>query len=274
MHRTVFRILATLAALALWLTPALSQADPLRLASPEDPPFAVLHKDRVTGISAEILRAAFARLDRPLELFLVPGPQVFPGVESGQFDGVFGIFRTPEREKLLVYGQESLADQVVVLMARKDANVPDAGLDELKRFSLGVVQGVSYGPRLDRFLAQGGPARVETAATPEENLNNLLARRVDLAAMTRYGAMTVLERLGRTEEVREIAPPLDTQPSFAALSAKRADTALLASLDAVLADMKRDGTIQNILEAWFMDAARGDRPAAKADKRAERKKPK
>ena len=262
--------MALVLALILEAATAPARAETYPLASLEAPPYVMRQGGRVTGISAEVARAAFQRLGHEAVLETASVDEIWAGLKDGRFQGVFDLYRTPEREALLDFGQESLADQVVVLMVRKDSPIPDAPLGELLETQAdrawGLVQGASNGPGLDKALVQGRLHRVVPAANSLENMKNLLAGRVDILASSRYGAMRLLEGLGRTDDVRELAPPLETLPSFLALAKTPGSPALVQALDQALTDMKRDGTIQSILEAWFKASL--EQPAKRPGKKS------
>ncbi len=257
MNHPGIRLMAALLALVLGAAPAL--ADTFRLATLDYPPYSVRSAQGVTGLAAETVRAAFARLGHQVTLEILPWDQALAKARSGETDGLFTIFRTPEREEFLDFSKEVLAEQVMVLLARQDSGLTATDLTALAALSertFGVVPGVSYGPVFDRAMKEGHLPRVQVFASGEENIRALLDRRVDLAVSNRYGAMDILTRLGRSDEVTELSPPLETVPSHLAFSRKRNLGALREAFDATLADMRRDGTIQRILEDWFTVSVR------------------
>jgi polar amino acid transport system substrate-binding protein len=281
MHRSVIRPSAALSALALalalllLLAPAPARADTFRLATLDYPPYSVARRGAVTGIAAETVRAAFARLGHEARIELLPWAEALDQAKNGEIDGVFTIFRTPEREAFLDFSREVLADQVMVLLARAGSGLEIESLSAVAGKNIGVVRGLSYGPVFDQAARTGALPRITAFASGEENLKALLAGRVDLAVSNRYGAMDILTRLGRAADTEELSPPLETAPSYLAFSRRKNLAALRDAVDATLAKMRRDGTLQTILEAWFVASASGPQnpPAPKADQRPQRKKP-
>lgn len=281
MHRSATRLFAALSALTLalalllLLAPAPARADAFRLATLDYPPYSVARGAAVTGIAAETVRAAFSRLGHEARIEILPWAEALDQAKRGEIDGVFTIFRTPEREEFLDFSREALADQVMVLLARSGRGLEIEALSALAGKNIGVVRGLSYGPVFDQAVKSGVLPRITPFASGEETLKALLAGRVDLAVSNRYGAMDILTRLGRSADTEELSPPLETVPSYLAFSKRKNLAALRDAVDSTLVEMRRDGTLQSILEAWFLASASGpqNKPAPKAEKRPERKKP-
>jgi len=103
------------------------------------PPFVYRDvKGEVVGISVEILKAIEKVSKLRFDIELRPFSEALSLVESGQADMINLIFKTPERERFLLFSKPILRIQSLVWV-RKDLRVKD--FEDLTAFVVGVVEG-------------------------------------------------------------------------------------------------------------------------------------
>jgi polar amino acid transport system substrate-binding protein len=197
----------------------------------------------VKGIAADMVRQAFARMGDTVTIRVLPWPRILWMVKTGQADGFFTAYRTPDREDWADYSREELVPQVTSLFARKGAGIAFRNdFPHLAGLSIGVVGSVSYGERFDRAVRDKVLPRILESVDGETNFRQLFAGRVDLVASNRLGAKYILAQMGRTGQAEELTPPLERLPSYLALSRKKNLVPLRDRFDQALAEMKADGT--------------------------------
>ncbi|QEL55302.1 substrate-binding periplasmic protein [Chromobacterium paludis] len=228
---------------------------PLELVTLQYPPYEYLDGVEVKGFVVNVVREAFHRLGRPIHVTVYPWGRSLAMVEGGQADAIFTVYKTPEREALLDYSHQVLMPQTVSLFALKDSAIPfDGDLRALAGLRFGVVRAVSYGAVFDAAVKAGSIRIADVAASGEQNMDKLLARRFDILVSNRYGAWDIARRRRAEGRIRELQPPLEEIPSYIAFSRKPQLAGLRDRFDAVLQAMKQDGSYQRIIAATAPDA--------------------
>src|SRR5271156_3820564 len=77
-----------------------STAEPLRLVTFSLPPFMDLNDEKTPGISVEGLRQVFAVMGQEGSFEELPFSRSWAMVAGGERDGIFGVVRTGERERI------------------------------------------------------------------------------------------------------------------------------------------------------------------------------
>ncbi|MBW7565657.1 transporter substrate-binding domain-containing protein [Chromobacterium subtsugae] len=230
-------------------TPARA-APALELVTLQYPPYQYQENGEVKGFAADLVREAFRRLNLAVHISVYPWGRSIAMVTDGRADAIFTLYRTPEREALLDYSNETLAQQEVSLFVRKDSPISSGGrLDALSAYRFGVVRAVSYGVVFDQAVKSGQIKVGEVAASGEQNMDMLLAQRFDILVSNRLGARDILRRRHEEALVRELSPPLEAIPSYMAFARKRSLAGLRQRFDAALAAMKRDGSYARLSAA-------------------------
>ena len=214
------------------------------------PPYAyqTVANGEVQGVVAEVVRQAFARMGHTVTIQVLPWPRVLQNVKEGAFDGFFTTYRVPDREAWADYSSEELAPQVTSLFVKRGAGIAYQGdLAQLAGQTIGVVTKVSYGVRFDRAVRDKVLAHVMESVDGATNFRQLLAGRVSVVASNRLGARFLLHEMGRSEEITELNPPLESLPSYIAFSKQRNLKALRNQFDKTLQKMKADGTWARIM---------------------------
>ena len=217
----------------------------LRVAiDPSYPPFEAASGDEVAGFDADLARLVAARLG--VSVAFVPTP----------FDNLYDVLRTrgadatisaltvrPEERGQVRYSQPYLEAGARILVR---ADAPFADLPDLAGQTVGAELG-SDGDLALRGLARRLPAlrRDSSFESGDAALAALLDGRLDGAAFDGVAALTILNA---HPELRALPPP-DPAPLVVALPR---DAAILAPrIDAALADLRADGTLDELTRRWF-----------------------
>ncbi|AUH53593.1 amino acid ABC transporter substrate-binding protein [Chromobacterium sp. ATCC 53434] len=234
------------------LLPALASAGekPLLLVTLQYPPYQYQNGDEVDGVAVGIVREAFRRMGRPVHVAVYPWGRSLTMAETGQADAIFTLYKTPEREVRLDYSRQVLISQAVSLFVLKDAAIGfDGRLNQLAGYRFGVVRAVSYGAVFDEAVKRGDVRIAETAASGEQNMDKLLARRFDILVSNRLGAWDIIRRQRAEGRVRELQPPIERIPSYLAFARKPELAGLRDRFDAALEAMRLDGSYARLLAA-------------------------
>ena len=172
--------------------------DKVSLVADPFPPYQYLEGGRVVGLDCEVIRAAFRVQGIETEISLHPWDECLRIVKGGGSDGLFQIQPTPEREKEFLFSVLLRRARTVCLENRAkpvDLGAYESLTQAVENHSLGLVQGYSYDPTVDKL-----PGDKKTLFPEQEDLlKGLSQSRVDLALMDQGVADHLARKLGLTK---------------------------------------------------------------------------
>lgn len=233
-----------------------ASAQTLVLAAADSAPTAYIENGKQTGLLVDVVNEVFKRTDYSIEIAIMPWARCLAEVKSGKIDGIFSVYRTPERQEFLTYADEILITQVQAFFVRKDSTISfDGDLTKLSELRIGIINATSYGPRLDAALGMGVFKKVDLANSASTNIQKLLHDRIDIIPSYRHVALDSARRLGVAGSIRELSPAVDAIPSFLAFSNKRDYAKVIAAFDQALRSIKEDGTYDAIFNKYLVGSA-------------------
>lgn len=197
--------------------------------------------DQIVGIDAEIAAAIAEKLGYTLEIEDIAFDSVIPEVTSGKADfGMAGMTVTEERKKSVNFS-DSYATAVQVVIVTEDSEI--AGIDDLS----GKIIGVQSGTTGDLYATDDfGDENVERYNKGMEAVQALSQGKVDAVIIDNEPAKVFVQETAGlkilesayAEEEYAIAINLD-------------NTEFLNDVNAALAELKADGTIDNIVSKYI-----------------------
>ncbi|WP_207060774.1 ABC transporter substrate-binding protein [Motiliproteus sp. SC1-56] len=229
-----------------WLCVAV-QADTVRLVSFQYPPLVYQENGEVKGVATALVREAFESMGHSVTVEILPWPRSLQYVEHGQADGIFTIFKNPERETFLRYAGKPLIEQVIALYRRSDRPLHfDGALAALIPYRIGVTRAVSYGQHFDRALKELLPYVIQ--ANDERTKFLLLdSGRVDLVVSSTGIADFYRERLGLGPRIVRVPGEIERVPSYLAFSRASKRQLLAPAFAQALEQLKASGRYGEIL---------------------------
>lgn len=228
----------------------------LRLASDVWPPFTdVEGRPRVAldlvhgaleraGVSASTeVRASFGDVVRD--------------IREGRLDGSAAIWRSPDRERFLLFSRRYLENRLV-LVGGPESDVSATSLEALSGRRVGVVAGYAYGPDVEQVE---GPLLVE-GPSDNENLRRLLSGEIDCLLVDDLLVHHLLEQ--REEATRKrlqvgTTPLVKRSLHFALRRDLPGAEAILRRFEAEIRAMMADGSYHDTLHlAWIRMDTDGD----------------
>lgn len=214
------------------------------------PPFYQDQGDAVEGIAIDIAHALFARLDLTPVIEVYPLKRTLMLLEQGRADGTMTLIKTPERSEYLHFTDPVMTVRGLIWSAagRGGGAVTFDTLEELRPYRVGVTQGYSYGHEFDEILKT---MDVEVANTDYQSYLMLLSRRTDIVPGNEIVAKGLFKK---HPELR--GKFVHSEKSFIewdlriAMSKKSPYAPLVPQINAVLADMKREGLIDEIVNRY------------------------
>ncbi|WP_340536963.1 substrate-binding periplasmic protein [Nocardioides sp. GXZ039] len=202
-----------------------------------------------TGMDAEWAKAIAEKECLRIEASEVPGQDAIQKIQDGQIDLLSaGAFITPERGE--VVGQ---TDPLYYQFTTIVSNDGLATVEDLEGKSVGVVGGSLYVDPLRKALGD-----IKEYPTTQEILADLQSGRIDAGVTASGEAFYQLDQgdYGDLEAVRiEESPKADTLADVYGTNMPypKDNTAFGDALNADIAELREDGTAQEILVNWSQD---------------------
>jgi ABC-type amino acid transport substrate-binding protein len=247
--RAALRALAVLSAaflLAGCTTPG-GGAQPLRVGiTPNYPPVIFAKAGEAAGLDADLAQALARALGRPLEFVQVAWDEQIPALLKGRTDIIVsGMSITQARKVRIAFSDPYMKTGQMALM-RRDARdrypTPESIL--ACDGSIGVIAGTTG----DVFVKDKCPsARRIAVAQPADAPFHLKGRRMDLFIHDVPSVAWILST--HEAELDALLKPLTTEDVACGL--RPDDAALRDAVNAALAKLKADGTLDGMIRRWI-----------------------
>ena len=196
-------------------TGALAQAEELRVAYTNYPPFAYTEEGKASGITIDLIRAVCQRLQIEPVFTHRPFARLLYDLRNGAVDCGANVFWAADREAYVYYTPFSSIYEEMVVYVNRSTSVLPKSLDDLLGKKVGAVRGYHYG---EGVLAKFKKNVV--FVKDSHTLFKMLAEgRFDVALGNRYAGNAILEELGIKDQVGG-AFALAREPFFIAFSKK------------------------------------------------------
>jgi polar amino acid transport system substrate-binding protein len=223
-------------------------------------PFSFVDKDgRISGHDGELARIIAAKLQRPVEFFNMKFMALIPALQSAKVDLIItGMTATEERKKYVDFTQPYYANAQVMLVRKSaSATAPPAStapggigkdngitkLEELDGKRIGVLGG-SAGDLAARKHFPHAAFQVFVASA-----DAALAVRTRKADAFVYDKSVLLNLAEKNPELVILDQPVDKLEVAAAI--RKDNHALLAEINAVLSELKKEGKLQALRAKWI-----------------------
>ncbi|MBN2164580.1 MAG: amino acid ABC transporter substrate-binding protein [Pontiellaceae bacterium] len=220
-------------------------AETVKLATLEWEPY-VGKSLAANGFTAELTTEALKRGGYDVELTFLPWKRALSMVESGKLDGCFPSYWSKDREETFLF-TDKIASGEIVLFKSAGKSITFNTLDDLKPYTIGVVQGYVNSPEFDAaaFLTK------QEVTEDLLNFQKLKAGRLDLVVADKYVGMALIQK-----NMPEMADKIDFLPKalqekavHLCVSKKMANGAdIVAAFNKGMKELIADGTYDKILE--------------------------
>jgi polar amino acid transport system substrate-binding protein len=242
-------------------TTVYSDAHPraLVLVAADSAPTAYIEDGRPSGILVDVVTEALQRAGSPFEIRLMPWARCLAEIRNGRVDGIFSVFKLPERNEFLTYTSVPIITQVEALFVRADSDVKfDGDISQLGRFRIGTIRGTSYGIKVDSALKTGVWSTVVETNGVDSLVGMLALKRIDMAVGYRHVVLEAARRKGYSNQIKELSPGIDEIRGYLAFTKQRDYSEVIVNFDRALTSMKNDGSFETIYEK-YLGPAKSDR---------------
>lgn len=211
---------------------------------PSYPPFAEWTPDAIVGIEPDIARKLGERMGVETSILIMGYDGLYDALYTGEVDLILAGLRADPLYAEWVHYSPPYFDAGQVLVSRADAPVGEMAALDGKRLAVEIASaGDQAAQRWQRRL---DTLHVERYLLPEDALVAVERGEVDAALVD---AITAREYL-RTHSGLVRAAEM-TAPDEYVIAMRRANYRLIEAVEASLADMKADGTLDAIIEQWL-----------------------
>ena len=208
------------------------------------PPYEYYEGSEIVGIDAEIGAAIAEKLGKTLKIEDVEFDSVLAGVQAGKYDvGLAGITVTEDRLQSMDFS-DSYATGIQSIIVKEGSPITSA--DDLFADDATYVVGVQLSTTGDIYATDDfGSDRVQQFQTGADAVAALNTDRVDCVIIDNEPAKSFVA----ANEGLMILDTSYAEEEYAICMAKGSE--LLADINAAIAELKADGTIDSILEKYI-----------------------
>ena len=254
-----------------WLKADLSPYEEMRITLPKEgkplrigvsatrEPFSFVDKDgRVTGHDGELACIIGARLGRPIEFSNMKFMALIPALQSGKVDLIIsGMTASAERKKSVNFTQPYFANTQVMVVKKakavKAASAPVSAASANKGGEISNVQQID-GKRICVLSGSAGDMAARKHFPHASFQSMTVAADAALAVKSNkadafiYDKSVLLNLVEKSPELMILDQAVDKLEVAAAI--KKENTKLLADMNGVLAELKKEGTLQRLRLKW------------------------
>lgn len=232
--------------------PAAEPADAgIRIITEELPPFNYVGADGVvTGQATEVVNGILSRLNQKATIEVLPWNEGYNAAVASPSVALYATGRTAERENLFKWvGPITTFDYL--LYAKSGSGITLDSLEAAKKVkTIGVVKDDAR----HQFLLENHFTNILTCESDAECLRNLITGKTDLWFGSSSNSASVAQKEGIDPASFTAAYPVRTVDLYIAFSKDTPDS-VIASWQAALDAMKRDGTFDTIRQKYGMKTA-------------------
>lgn len=201
------------------------------------------------GISIELCRAIFSRLDLKFTSQLFPWKRTLMYLKTGEADLTFPIIRNKERSPYLAFTDVVMNDKsrVWFLTERSGGPIEWETVQDLIPYTIGIVSGYTH----DEIFVQAikkGILKTERCLSYEEGIKKLLHSRMDILLGSESVIYSLIKSHPEWKGKIKFTPKFSGQHAYRiGISKKSPLVALISEINQLILEMKTDGTIDQIL---------------------------
>lgn len=217
--------------------------------APNYPPIVFMQNGRLQGIEPDLAKHLQKRTGHIITYDLMPFNRLIPALQAGQIDLIMaGMSITPPRQSLISFTDSYVnVGQMLLVRTHDIRQFPKALLDQTANIRIGVERGTTG----EQYaLKTFGSGTINHYNSIDDAVRALEQGSIDCFI---HDAPTIwrlsTDRVTRHQNLSGIFTPLTDEQI--AWGVRKGDQALLNQLNSCLAELKQDGTLQDILSHWI-----------------------
>jgi len=222
----------------------------LVLAAPEGYPNTYIEDGQIKGFFVDLVREAFHRGNRPVEIRIEPWMRSIEDSRFGHADGMFVIYRNAERDAYFDFPAEPLITLHEAAYVRNAPGAPTRfDIDQPFAHRVAIVSHSYHGARIAAALESGRFAHVLEVDGYDTMARMLAAGRIDVAISVTDPMAESIARLDLADKIKRL-PDIDQVPAYLVLTKVRDMSADRTLFEEGIRAMKADGTYEAIARKY------------------------
>jgi polar amino acid transport system substrate-binding protein len=207
----------------------------------EFPPYEYHDGDAIVGIDAEIAQAIADKLNMELKIEDVAFDSIIPGVQAGKYDmGMAGMTVTDERLKSVNFST-SYAKGVQVVIVKEDSSIKS--IDDVAGKKIGVQTSTTGDIYASGDFGEENVTKYDNGAVA---VQALVSGKVDCVIIDNEPAKSYVA----ANEGLKILETAYVEEDYA-ICFNKENTELMDKVNAALAELTADGTVQKIVDKYI-----------------------
>jgi polar amino acid transport system substrate-binding protein len=236
-------------------------AKKLLLVTLEAPPAEYLENNKATGANVDIVTEALTRLGYSVEIKFYPWKRALRMVEFGQADGIIDASYNENRAKYMFFPKEAISTEKWYGFKRKGSLLTlDEDFENAKYMKLGVARAFIYGGEIQKAINSGKFKYLDVGHNNLSNIKKLIANRFDMFIGVKATILLHAKKTGDFDKIEIIKKTgtnedylLNSSRTYLGFSKKRVNKKLAEDFSKSIAQMKADGTIENIRKKYYIN---------------------
>lgn len=172
------------------------------------------------------------------------------GLQTGKFDMVASQMTiTDDRKKEMLFSDPYITNQVKVIV--KDDNTEITSVEDFVGKDIGVGLGTNDETYLrNELMPEVGEFNIRTYDDVITSLKDLDSGRIDATINNMYALKPIIEANGL--KIKAVGEPIKSDQ--AGIAVQLGNEAFIEEVNTILADIKADGTYDEIFMKWFGEA--------------------
>lgn len=242
---------AGLALLSLACRPAAAEQPVVTLSTDDLSRRFEIKDGAATGFLADLLQQALGGAGYRVAFRIRPWVRCFEETRSGAVDGMFALYRNPEREGQYLFADVPLDVVEEYIFIRKGHELDSAHWREaLKGKRVGIVNGTFHGRQFQEAEARHLFATIESVNSYESLIDMLGAGRIDAAFATIDTMRAALAHAANADRIERTEPAIDSLAVYLAFTRRRDMTSVRDGFDRELRKMKEDGRYDALVRQY------------------------
>lgn len=223
-------------------------ADTLRIGTEGAyPPYNFINDDgKLAGFEVDLGNEICKRVDMTCEFVQNEWDSIIPNLIAGNYDAIMaGMSITEERKKSIAFSDEYKPVDASLYAAAKGDTFD---FDKLEGKSIGVQGATIQAAFAEEKL--GEKNTIKSYEKPDQTIADLAAGNVDMVLADGEFIRTAT---GGSNGMLEVVGPEEMIGGGIGIGLRQDDEALIEKLNAALAEMKADGTLDEVMSKYFKD---------------------
>lgn len=213
------------------------------------PPFTQeAHGLATKGLSLELLQLIGQRLERPVDIELLPQQRLMQKLRHGEKDGVTMISPNEERASYLVFSDPVLTKRgYLYYNVERPLPIEFSEWRDLQGLLIGIVIGHNYGEEFERARREL-PLQVVEVVSVQQLFQMALLGRIDAFLAIDLTARELNERPNFNGRIVHAARPYMESSYSLGIARQSPAVHLLPQINRAIGELKEDGQLQRLLE--------------------------